>query len=101
MAAKRSSRTSSRTGRTVHTIRNAANSGDRRRLLVALRNRIADDLDSGRVQSRDLASLSKRLMDIAREIDAIDKADAANDQVSLALDVDDEIIDGDDADADG
>lgn len=93
MASNRSQKVSGGAGRTVRTIRNAANSGDRRRLLVALRNRIADDLDSGRVQSRDLASLSKRLMDIAREIDAIDKAEDTDNPVARALDVDDEMLD--------
>ena len=93
MASNRSQKSSGWAGRTVRTIRNAANSGDRRRLLVALRNRIADDLDSGRVQSRDLASLSKRLMDIAREIDAIDKAEDTDNPVARALDVDDEMLD--------
>lgn len=93
MASNRSQKSSGGDGRTVRTIRNAANSGDRRRLLVALRNRIADDLDSGRVQSRDLASLSKRLMDIAREIDAIDKAEDTDNPVARALDLDDEMLD--------
>ena len=93
MASNRSQKVSGGAGRTVRAIRDAANSGVRRRLLVALRNRIADDLDSGRVQSRDLASLSKRLMDIAREIDAIDKAEDTDNPVARALDVDDEMLD--------
>lgn len=53
-------------------IANAAMSGDRRRLLVSTRSLIAETLDSGEVSPRDMASLSKRLMDIAREIEEID-----------------------------
>lgn len=66
-------------GRVSHkqsTIRNAANSGNRRRLLVSLRNLIADQLDSGKVSSRDLAALTKRIVDITEEIELIDKAAA-------------------------
>lgn len=84
-------------GRGSHAIRNAANSSDRRRLLVALRNKIADDLDSGRVASRDLASLSKRLMDIAASIEAIDKGASKTSPVAMALEVEDEPME----DADG
>ncbi|WP_234782600.1 hypothetical protein [Bifidobacterium longum] len=84
-------------GRGSHTIRNAANSNERRRLLVALRNKIADDLDSGRVASRDLASLSKRLMDIAASIEAIDKGASKTNPVAMALEVEDEPME----DADG
>lgn len=75
----------------------AANSNDRRKLLVALRNKIARDLDSGEVQSRDLASLSKRLIDISAELEAIDKAASTSDPVRVALDTDDEVLDDDEA----
>ena len=50
---------------------NAAKSGDERELLCSLRDSIAEVLDEG-VPARDLASLSKRLMEIRREIAAID-----------------------------
>ena len=49
----------------------AAHSGDERELLCALRDEIAEQLDNG-VPARDLASLSKRLMEIRREIAVID-----------------------------
>ena len=49
----------------------AARSGDERELLCSLRDAIADALDEG-VPARDLASLSKRLMEIRREIADID-----------------------------
>ena len=57
-----------------HRVSNAAASGDRRRLLVAMRNLIAEKLDEGSISSRDLASLTKRLADMSAEIEAIDKA---------------------------
>ncbi|MCH9276108.1 hypothetical protein JS533_007455 [Bifidobacterium amazonense] len=79
--------------RKAHTLRNAANSGDRRRLLVAMRNLIADKLDEGKVSPRDLAALTKRLADLSNDIDAIDKAAAVNDPVAVALDVEDETFD--------
>ena len=49
----------------------AAQSGDERELLCALRDAIAYALDEG-VPARDLASLSKRLMEIRQEISAVD-----------------------------
>ena len=79
--------------RVSHTILNAANSGDRRKLLVALRNKIAKDLDAGSVQSRDLASLSKRLVDITAEIERIDKGESRDSPVAEALDTDEEMFD--------
>lgn len=53
-------------------ITTAAASGDQLRLLVALRRQIASDLDAG-VPARDLASLSKRLVDISAEIEDLKK----------------------------
>lgn len=49
-----------------------------RDLLVALRDKIAKDVDEG-VPARDLASLSRRLLEIAKEIDSIDAADEGDD----------------------
>ncbi len=49
----------------------AAQSGTDRELLIAMRDRIAEDLDSRSTLARDLASLSKRLMELQREITAI------------------------------
>lgn len=45
-----------------------------RAMLVALRANIAGRLDAG-VSDRDLASLSKRLMDLDREIKALDESE--------------------------
>lgn len=52
-------------------VQSAAKSGDERELLCSLRDSIAEALDDG-VPARDLASLSKRLMEIRREIAVID-----------------------------
>ena len=54
------------------TITQAAESGSARDLLVAMRARIATAVEDPETPARDLASLSKRLMEIAREIDALD-----------------------------
>lgn len=63
-------------------IRAAAASGSRTALLVAMRDRIATDLDNG-VQARDLASLTRRLLEIAKEIESINAA-AKRDAVGAA-----------------
>lgn len=74
-------------------VSNAAASGDRRRLLVAMRNLIAEKLDEGSISSRDLASLTKRLADMSAEIEAIDKASNEHDPAMQALDAEDERLD--------
>ena len=50
-------------------VREAAKQG-RRELLEALRDNIADQIDAG-VPARDLASLSRRLLDISAELDGV------------------------------
>lgn len=72
-------------------IATAARSGDRRRLLASLRDSIAKQLDEG-VAPRDMASLSKRLVDIANEIAEID-AVVEGDDVSDAAATPDEVWD--------
>src|SRR5690242_9465582 len=54
------------------TIAEAASGGTTRDVLVASRDRIARALDDPNIAARDLASNSKRLMEIIREIEAID-----------------------------
>lgn len=49
----------------------AAAAGSYRDLLVALRDSIAGQIDEG-IQARDLASLSRRLLEIAAELEALD-----------------------------
>lgn len=48
----------------------AATSGNEKNLLLALQERIARALDDPETPARDLASLSKRLLEIGREIKA-------------------------------
>ena len=63
----------------------AADSGDHRALLVAMRERIARTVSDPDCPPRDLAALTRRLQDIAKEIEAIDlraKQEAAEDGVT-------------------
>ena len=53
------------------TIFEAAQSGNHEAMLVATRDRIAVTLDNPETPARDLASLSKRLMEISREIEKL------------------------------
>jgi len=50
----------------------AAASGDHRALLVAMRERIAVTVSNPDCPPRDLAALTRRLQDIAKEIDVLD-----------------------------
>lgn len=54
------------------TITEAAGEGNHRDLLVALRERVARTVEDPNCPPRDLAALSRRLQEIAKEIDAID-----------------------------
>lgn len=67
----------------------AAATGDHRTLLVAMRERIAQAVSNPECPPRDLAALTRRLQDIAKEIEQIDlrakedgadAADAADDE---------------------
>jgi hypothetical protein len=71
------------------TVSQAAKGGDLRELLVALRERIAATVDGPNTPARDLAALSRRLLEIARDIEAID-ARAGDDDVSVAAATPDE-----------
>lgn len=50
----------------------AAKAGSTRELLVAMRDRIAVDVENKNTPARDLAALTKRLMEVHRDIEAID-----------------------------
>jgi hypothetical protein len=71
------------------TVKAAADSGERRDLLVALRARIAADIDSPNTPPRDLAALSRRLLEIVKEIEALD-AETKVDDVGEAAGTPDE-----------
>lgn len=67
----------------------AAAGGDRRELLVAMRGRVATAVEDPNTPARDLAALTRRLLEIAKEIEAIDSTDD-DDIVSLAAATPDE-----------
>lgn len=54
------------------TLVEATELGDERAMLTAMASRIAKEVQSESTSTRDLASLSKRLMEIEREIKALD-----------------------------
>lgn len=72
-------------------VRSAADQS-RRDLLRALRDRIASDIDEG-VPARDLASLSKRLLDISKELEELEVVEDGDD-VSTAAATPDEAWSG-------
>ena len=61
------------------TVKAAAESGSRAELLTALRSRIAADIDNRDTPPRDLAALSRRLLEIARELELLYAAEKADD----------------------
>ena len=50
----------------------AASDGDHRSLLVAMRARVATAVEDPNTPARDLAALTRRLMEIAKDIEAMD-----------------------------
>jgi hypothetical protein len=54
------------------TVTAAAKSGSQRELLIALRDRIAKSVEDADTPPRDLASLSRRLMEISKELKALE-----------------------------
>ena len=61
------------------TVKAAAEGGSRRELLCALRARIAADIDNQNTPPRDLAALSRRLLEIAKDLEALDAQDKVDD----------------------
>jgi hypothetical protein len=57
------------------TITQAVAVGSVREQLVALRERVAETVEDVNCPAKDLAALSRRLMEITKEIDAIDLRD--------------------------
>ena len=56
------------------TVTKAAADGNRRELLVSMRSRVATAVEDPNTPARDLAALTRRLMEIAKDIEAIDAA---------------------------
>lgn len=73
------------------TVAEAAASGKHRELLVAMRERIAMTVSDSRCPPRDLAALTRRLQDIAREIEQLDAR--AGEEGTARGDVADEAFD--------
>ena len=61
----------------------AADSGTTRELLVAMRARIAKAVEDPNTPARDLAALTKRLVEVVRDIEAIDARDTEETQGSV------------------
>ena len=57
-------------------ITEAASNGTTRELLVAMRQRIAKAVEDPNTPARDLAALTKRLVEVVRDIEAIDAREA-------------------------
>jgi hypothetical protein len=72
------------------TVKQAASSGTQRELLVAMKARVADAVENPNTPARDLAALTKRLMEIARDIEAIDAREAEEARESAEATADDE-----------
>jgi hypothetical protein len=70
------------------TVTEAASKGTTRELLVTMRDRVAKDVQNENTPARDLAALTKRLMEIVRDIEAID-ARAEQDARDGAAEVED------------
>jgi len=73
------------------TITEAAEAGDERALLVALRKKLAQTIQDSSTPARDQASLSIRLLQINRDIQAIDAR--AKEESQDAAEVEDEAFD--------
>lgn len=70
------------------TITEAASSGTHRELLVAMRDRIAKAVEDPQCPPRDLASLSRRLHELSKDIEQHDAVEAQ--EVARSGDVSDE-----------
>lgn len=62
------------------TLLEAVRTGDRRTALVALRDAVAETIDA-KDSARDIAALSKRLMEVMAQIDALPDEEAEADPV--------------------
>lgn len=70
----------------------AAEAGDGHAILVALKMRLARTIQDPQTPPRDLASLTRRLIEINRDLEALDAADA-EDEIARALEAEDEEFD--------
>ncbi len=70
------------------TITEAADNGTTRELLAAMRARIAKAVEDPNTPARDLAALTKRLVEVVRDIEAIDARDEGDDSEDADDDTD-------------
>lgn len=73
-------------------VTDATETGDRLAELVAMRMVLARAIDSEKTQARDLASLTKRLFDIGREIEEL-RANTEGDDIGKAAESPDATFD--------
>lgn len=66
------------------TVTQAAATGTQRDLLVAMRDRVARDVENPNTPPRDLAALTRRLIEISREIEAIDARTAEDEGIGAS-----------------
>lgn len=79
----------------VTSVTEAASDGSRLELLVAMRARVASAVEDPNTPPRDLAALTRRLLEIANEIAAIEaQMELAEDSVAAASALPDEDFDG-------
>ena len=71
---------STKRARAPKTVSKAAESGDRLELLLATRTRVAKAVENEDTPARDLAALTRRLLEIAKEIEVLQAAKDAADQ---------------------
>ena len=75
----------------VTSVTEAASEGTRLELLVAMRSRVASAVEDPNTPPRDLAALTRRLLEIANEIATIEaQAELSEDSVAAAAAVPDE-----------
>lgn len=80
--------------RAASSVTDAAAEGSRLELLVAMRARVASAVEDPNTPPRDLAALTRRLLEIANEIAAIEaQAELAVDSVAAAAALPDEPFD--------
>ncbi len=60
---------------TPKTVTQAAESGTKRELLVAMRDRLAKDVENPNTSPRDLAALTRRLLEVVNDIEGMDARD--------------------------
>lgn len=82
--------TSEEDGAPARTIAAAAEAGDYRATLVQLRNRLAKQLDDVNTPPRDMAALSRRFLEVVRELQALDLSDGDDDIGQAVATPDDE-----------